>query len=63
MVRDLCLDNNGKFSFTLALPIPQCPLKNQLSSESRKALLAVDGVKGVQTTFGELSEEKNRQSH
>ena len=60
MVRDLSLDENGKVSFTLALTTPKCPLKNQLSSEARKALLAVDGVKEVQITFGELSEAEKR---
>ena len=60
MVRDLCIDENGKVSFTLALTTPKCPLKNQLSSESRKALMAVDGVKEVQITFGELSEAEKQ---
>jgi len=60
MVRDLCLDENGTVSFTLALTTPKCPLKNQISSEARKALLAVEGVKEVLITFGEMSEAEKQ---
>jgi Mrp family chromosome partitioning ATPase len=58
MVRDLELQANGTVKFTLALTIPGCPLKDRMARDARTALLALEGVKQVDITFGAMTEEE-----
>ena len=55
MVRDIKITPQGEVAFALALTIPNCPLKNQMKSDSEKALLSLPGVKTVTVTFAQLS--------
>ena len=60
MVKDLQIGASGLVTFTMALTIPGCPMKNQMERDARMALLAVRGVKDVKITFGAMSEEQRR---
>lgn len=55
MVRDLAI-HDGAVEFTLALTIPNCPLRDQLAEEARAAVKALPGVKNVIVTLGEMSQ-------
>jgi Mrp family chromosome partitioning ATPase len=57
MVRDLSL-SDGTVAFTLALTIPECPLRDQLAEDSRIAVQALPGVQEVQVTLGAMTEEE-----
>jgi Mrp family chromosome partitioning ATPase len=57
MVRDLIV-KDGKVEFTLALTIPDCPLRDQLAEDARRAVKQVSGVKNVVVTLGAMSEEE-----
>ena len=59
MVRDLSV-KDGKVSFTLALTIPECPLRDQLQQDARAAVQALPGVQEVQVTLGAMTEEERR---
>jgi Mrp family chromosome partitioning ATPase len=60
MVRDVEIqDNRVKFALTLANPAG--PLKDQITAETKAAVLALDGVKEVEVELTEMSaEEKKR---
>jgi len=60
MVRDLNIRPDGEVSFTLALTIAGCPLRNQMAENARQVLMALPGVKSVSVTFGAMSEEERR---
>ncbi len=47
MIRDVKI-NGGLVSFTVTLTTPACPLKGQIESEARAAVMAVEGVKDVE---------------
>lgn len=59
MVRDLVLDG-PKITFTLALTIIGCPMRNQMAHNAEIVLKMLPGVKEVEITFGTLSEEDRR---
>ena len=59
MVRDLKF-NNGTVSFTIALTIPDCPLREKIASDSRSALMALEGVQNVEIAFTAMTEEERR---
>ena len=59
MVRDLSL-SDGVVAFTLALTIPECPLRDQLAEDARTAVQAVPGVQEVHVTLGAMTEEERR---
>jgi Mrp family chromosome partitioning ATPase len=59
MVRDLSV-SGGAVAFTLALTIPECPLRDQIAEDSRIAVLALPGVQEVQVTLGAMTEEERR---
>jgi ATP-binding protein involved in chromosome partitioning len=50
MVKNLEL-NNGQVAFTIMLTTPACPLKNQMETEARAAVMALPGVKQVTINF------------
>lgn len=60
MVRDLKVDEAGRASFTLALTVPGCPLKDKMASEARMTLMALPGITDVSITFGAMTEEERR---
>jgi Mrp family chromosome partitioning ATPase len=60
MVKDLEINPAGAVSFTLALTIPGCPMKNQMERDARMVLMAVPGVSDVKITFGAMSEEERK---
>jgi Mrp family chromosome partitioning ATPase len=60
MVRNVRI-RRGRVTFTLALTTPDCPLKDQIVAEARAAVLALDGVRGVQIDLTEMTDEEKRQ--
>ena len=65
MIRDLNCDEEGRVSLTVVLTTPACPMKDQIESDVRRALMKVRGVKKVQidmaseTTDGHLQKCEN----
>lgn len=59
MVRDL-KTNNGAVSFTLALTVPECPLRDQLIAEAQTAVAALPGVDTVSISPGAMTLEERR---
>jgi Mrp family chromosome partitioning ATPase len=59
MIRDLSL-SDGTASFTLALTIPECPLRDQLVEDARAAVQALPGIQDVRVTLGAMTEEERR---
>ncbi len=57
MVRNLMV-KNGTVEFTLALTIPDCPLRDQLTQDAHNAVKQVRGVKNVIVTLGAMTEEE-----
>jgi ATP-binding protein involved in chromosome partitioning len=57
MVRDLRIDG-GTVSFTLALTIPSCPLRDQIAEDARRAVGALPGVQSVQVTLGAMTNDE-----
>ena len=57
MVRDLVIED-GVVSFTLALTIPECPLRDQLSEDAHRAVKSLPGVKNVLITLGAMSDQE-----
>ncbi len=60
MVRDVRVQD-GEVTFTLALTVPECPLKDQIVAEARAAVLALDGVQEVQVDLTQMTDEERRQ--
>ena len=58
MVRDLVIGDDGSVSFTLALTIPTCPLRDQIAEDARRTVGALPGVKSVQVTLGAMTDEE-----
>ena len=59
MVRDLKM-NAGKVSFTLALTVLACPLKEKMAADARAVLMAMDGVTDVEITFAAMTDEERQ---
>jgi Mrp family chromosome partitioning ATPase len=60
MVRDVSVEN-GVVRFTLALTTLACPLKDRITGDARRAVLALDGIKQVDVELTEMTaEEKKR---
>ncbi len=59
MVRDLKIED-GKVSFTMALTVAGCPLRNQMSANAERVLKSLPGVKTVAITFGAMTDEERR---
>lgn len=51
MVKDLACSEKGEVSLTVVLTTPACPLKEQIESDVRRALMRVRGVKKVTVTM------------
>jgi ATP-binding protein involved in chromosome partitioning len=50
--------NGGKAELEILLTITGCPMKDRLTADIEKAVLAVDGVSEVSITFGVMDEEQ-----
>lgn len=59
MVRDLQIDQS-KVNFTLALTIPDCPLRDQLARDAQQAIEALPGVQQVDVRLGAMSEAERQ---
>jgi ATP-binding protein involved in chromosome partitioning len=59
MVRDLRVVD-GMVSFTLALTVPTCPMRNQMANNARTELMALNGVGDVNITFAAMTEDERR---
>jgi ATP-binding protein involved in chromosome partitioning len=46
MIKDIVIDND-KVNFSIILTTPACPLRNQIESSAKAAVLAIPGVKNV----------------
>ena len=57
MLRDLQI-RGGAVEFMLALTIPDCPLRDEIAENARKAVKAIKGVKNVVVTLGAMSESE-----
>lgn len=55
MVRDLKI-KSGKVSFTLALTIPECPLRDQIAMDAKQTVLSLPGVNEVDVKLGAMNE-------
>ncbi len=59
MLRNLRIDD-GQVEFTLALTIPECPLRDQIAADAYAAVKALDGVREVKVGLGAMTEEEKR---
>ncbi len=57
MVRDLSFDA-GCVTFTLALTIPGCPMKDRMAADARAVLLEHPAISEVEIAFGAMSKEE-----
>ena len=62
MVKDLKINSADLVTFTMALTIPGCPMKNQMERDARMVLMGLPGVKDVKITFGAMTEEERRKA-
>lgn len=56
MVRGLSISPQGDVQFTIALTIPDCPLRDSITASARAAVQALPGVKSVKITLGAMSD-------
>lgn len=61
MIRDLKI-HKGDVSFTIALTIPNCPMRDQISRDARLAVAKLDGVKNVNITLSAMNEEDRKKA-
>jgi Mrp family chromosome partitioning ATPase len=60
MVREIAVED-CQVQLTLALTTLACPLKDKISGDTRQAILALDGIEGVEVELTEMTpEEKQR---
>jgi Mrp family chromosome partitioning ATPase len=59
MVRDLNIVDET-VTFTLALTVPTCPMRNQMANNARAVLMALPGVRDVNINFASMTEEERR---
>ena len=60
MIRNVQVENS-QVRFVLALTTLACPLKDQITADAKRAVLALDGVKQVEIELAEMSVEERRQ--
>jgi len=58
MVASCASDDTGHVAVTILLTVPGCPLKETLTRDTTAALMAVEGVTGVDVTLGVMSDEQ-----
>ncbi|MEI7845452.1 MAG: Mrp/NBP35 family ATP-binding protein [Chloroflexota bacterium] len=57
MVRDLTVAD-GVVTFTIALTVPSCPLREQISGDAQAAIEGLPGIKEVHITLGAMTDEE-----
>jgi Mrp family chromosome partitioning ATPase len=60
MVRDLQVDAEGVVSFTLALTVPSCPMKDRMQRDAYNVLTALPGISDVKVTYGAMTDEERK---
>ncbi len=58
MVESAAVDENGHAAVTVLLTVAGCPLKDTITKDTTKALMAIDGVVDVDVTLGVMSDEQ-----
>lgn len=59
MVRDLVI-SDGKVKVTLALTLPNCPLKGKITQEVETAILALPEVERVEVNFTSMTDDERK---
>jgi Mrp family chromosome partitioning ATPase len=59
MVHDLDI-TDGKVSFTIALTVPACPLKDQMSADARSVVGGLPGVSEVRIGFRGMTDQERK---
>jgi Mrp family chromosome partitioning ATPase len=59
MIRDIAVEES-RVRFTLVLTTMACPLKDSIFGDARQAVLALDGVEGVDVEVTEMTDEERR---
>ena len=60
MIKELSVDPSGKVSFTIALTIPSCPLREKIRNDAAIAVKSLPGVSEVEINMGAMSEEERQ---
>jgi Mrp family chromosome partitioning ATPase len=60
MIKNLAVDPSGKVSFTIALTIPSCPLREKIRNDAAIAVKSLPGVSEVEINMGAMSEEERQ---
>jgi Mrp family chromosome partitioning ATPase len=60
MIKELSVDPAGKVTFTIALTIPSCPLREKIRNDAALAVKALEGVTDVEIHMGAMSDEERR---
>jgi Mrp family chromosome partitioning ATPase len=60
MIKELSVDPAGKVSFTIALTIPSCPLREKIRNDAALAVKALDGVTDVEIHMGAMTDEERK---
>jgi Mrp family chromosome partitioning ATPase len=60
MIKDLQLDADGRVTFTMALTVPACPMREHMAAQARAALLALPGIREVQINFRAMTEQERQ---
>jgi Mrp family chromosome partitioning ATPase len=58
MIKELSVDPAGKVTFTIALTIPSCPLREKIRNDAALAVKALAGVSDVEIHMGAMSDEE-----
>ncbi len=60
MIKELKISPEGVVSFTLALTVPSCPLRDQIKKSAQAAVMKVAGVTEVAITLGSMTDEERK---
>jgi len=60
MIHDLEIGKYGRVSFTVALTVPGCPLRDKIETDARQAVLALRGVKEVAINFRSMTPQERQ---
>ncbi|MDO5629382.1 MAG: P-loop NTPase [Mobilicoccus sp.] len=58
MVDSVTIDDDGRVAVTILLTVAACPLKDTLTTDTHKALSALEGVTAVDVTLGVMTDEQ-----
>jgi Mrp family chromosome partitioning ATPase len=61
MIKELAIDPGGKVSFTIALTVPSCPLREKIRNDAAMAVKALEGVTDLEIHMGAMSDEERKQ--